>query len=463
MDEQKEQENMDYYLSCLPESKMELVDGRLLVGNGLAGSRLLLDHILRGWGVDAAVALASNELWLEAVCKAFHLEMPESFDDDVLKILEEKATKIDYVFEDLTPGANDRGNSHWLTRSHLQICFYQVSDALGGEVYGRDVVIRLGENGFTPDVFFFNNKTRSEMYEYYLGCPAEFIIEVTTPSHKFYDTHIKREYYARAGVPEYLIVDAKKKEFEFLRLVNDDYVSQPLDADGLYRPQSVQGLAIDPKFFFRDEKDFSSRGEHNPFIVEQAQPSSQRTGREKEGLGWGDLAFEPRIGLEPVSIRFDEYICWCPESKFEFWDGKIQICGIEGVRNVLGLLLMTFGLVDVCKLASPIEWVSAVRRKQESEKHDPTVREEWWTRAIEAAKQLRKKFNLKRIAITGDLLSPNPLNYWSRLTLAVWDLKTKDWHDIYEVLSPMNINFEEADDKYFQKKIKNGQITFEEI
>jgi hypothetical protein len=53
----QERENFRYFDEHSPERKIELVDGRVLVGNSLDGSRLLLDHVLRGWGIDAAAAL----------------------------------------------------------------------------------------------------------------------------------------------------------------------------------------------------------------------------------------------------------------------------------------------------------------------------------------------------------------------------------------------------------------------
>jgi hypothetical protein len=43
-----------------PEGKLELVESQLIVGNTIAGSRLLLRQILQGWKADAAIAFASD-------------------------------------------------------------------------------------------------------------------------------------------------------------------------------------------------------------------------------------------------------------------------------------------------------------------------------------------------------------------------------------------------------------------
>lgn len=63
-----------------PESKLELIDGRLIVGNSLAGSRYLLREILTGWGPAAAMPFAPEPLWWRALTVAFADHQPPSAD-----------------------------------------------------------------------------------------------------------------------------------------------------------------------------------------------------------------------------------------------------------------------------------------------------------------------------------------------------------------------------------------------
>jgi hypothetical protein len=70
------------------------------------------------------------------------------------------------------------------------------------------------------------------------------------------------------------------------------------------------------------------------------------------------LPFAPWIGLQPVSIRFAEFLSWCPEAKFEDLGGGLSIGSHEGSRRCLGMLLMTLGLVEAVKLATPRVWVT---------------------------------------------------------------------------------------------------------
>jgi hypothetical protein len=47
---------------------------------------------------------------------------------------------------------------------------------------------------------------------------------------------------------------------------------------------------------------------------------------------------------------------------------------------------------------------------------------EWWKIAKEAAALLREQHGAKRLAVTGDLVRPQPLNFWSEMTLVAYDL-----------------------------------------
>ena len=62
---------LDEYCAWSPGSKIELVGGQLIVGDSLTHSRLLLSQILRGWGIEAVVALAGQQLWWKALSQAF--------------------------------------------------------------------------------------------------------------------------------------------------------------------------------------------------------------------------------------------------------------------------------------------------------------------------------------------------------------------------------------------------------
>jgi hypothetical protein len=149
---------------------------------------------------------------------------------------------------------------------------------------------------------------------------------------------------------------------------------------------------------------------------------------------WRPLALP--IGPGPTSITFDQYITWCPEAKFELVDGKPHIGSWEGTRNVLGLLLMTFGLEEVVTLHHPREWVAALLAQEEDQLHDAGRRDVWWSLARQAAGLLHERFGVQRVAVIGDLARPEPLGFWSELTLVAWGLP-KDHYAIYQAIDKL--------------------------
>jgi hypothetical protein len=88
-----------------PENKLELIDGQLIVGNSLVGSRLLLRQILQGWGADAAIALAPIDTWLAALAAGYGWRIPtDSSLDDTLTVLEAQASVGEFAPEDFPLG-----------------------------------------------------------------------------------------------------------------------------------------------------------------------------------------------------------------------------------------------------------------------------------------------------------------------------------------------------------------------
>lgn len=96
----------------------------------------------------------------------------------------------------------------------------------------RDFVMRLGNNGFTPDLLFFTGKERNQLFSWYLGGAAELVVEILRLGHKYADRVVKRDYYAAAGVPEYWIIDSKAQLIEFWRLHDGVYQQQFLRVVG---------------------------------------------------------------------------------------------------------------------------------------------------------------------------------------------------------------------------------------
>jgi hypothetical protein len=403
----------------LPEAKLELIEGRLIVGNSLAGTRLLLSEILTGWSAAAVIALADRNLCWEALRIAYPDAPIASEQEHTPDRLLTWASQVAYQpHQDLLTGRRGDDAGHWRIRQALRYQLWAVTrSSRCGQSLGPDFVMRLGDNGFTPDALLFRGEPLNQLYEYYLEGPADLAIEIQLPAHASQDRELKRRYYEQGGVPEYWLIDPSHQQVTFLRLLNGAYQLSYPDIDGAYRPPAILGLAFYPERLWTFDP---HEAPFEPYVfVMESQSEECSALHSKDGPGYGSAPFAPRIGLESVAIHFAEYIAWCPEAKFEYWDQRIQI---SGMHEFLGLLLMTVGLVETVTLIHPRQWLEALLTVEEEERHDAARKEAWWRIAHEAAALLREQYGAKRVAVSGDLVRDRPLNYWSEIELIAWEL-----------------------------------------
>lgn len=355
-----EDDPIERWWARTPENKLELIDGRLIVST-LAGSRFITRYLLRDYGPAMALPLAPPEIWWEALRQAF-APRPEP------RTPEEWTTWAATVEHDPEPppagpyGTLEHRRTFELLSSGLRY-FGHVSGL--GRALGRDFVIRLEENGLTPDVLFIDHATLASLHEYYLDGPPQLAIEITLAGSAEQDRSLKRRLYEQAGIAEYWLIGAAEQQAVFLRLGDDGrYHPTTEESTGVYRSMSVPGLALSlPHLWTMKEQDWDRP--YLPFLPpphrEDDLPPLERSDDPDE-LGWDSLPYAPRIGLEPIPIRFEEFISWCPQAKFEDMGG-LWIGGSEGSRRCMGMLLMTLGLVEAVKLATPREWVAFLHRE----------------------------------------------------------------------------------------------------
>jgi len=416
----------------LPESKLELIDGRLIVGNSLAGSRYLLWAILQLLGPRAALALAPLDRWWSALATAFK-EPPMLAS---AQAWERWAAGVEHTPHVAPAGPHFTWDHH---EAYSQLMLGLSLATREGDDIGLSIqrfVMRLGDDAYMPDIQCYRRDRLHHLQTYYFDGPADLVIEVSLPGAETHDTLVKRRSYAPGGVPEYWIVDPTSRIWTFLRFVGDQYETQPLDADGRYRPISMPGLACDPARLW-SSLDRSARRELGAgiFIIEPERvalgPRTKANDEETWTSDWRPLMLP--IDEQPTPMSFEQYLAWCPEAKFELVEGKPYIGGWEGTRNVLALLLMTFGLTETVTLLHPREWVAALLAQEQARLSDAGWRDAWWSVARQAAALLRERFGVSRVAVIGDLLRPDALGYWSELNLVVWDLP-KHEHSIYQAL-----------------------------
>jgi Uma2 family endonuclease len=421
---------------ALPESKLELIDGRLIVGNSLAGSRYLLWAILQTLGPRAALPLAPHHKWWSALATSFHAPSTPSSP----QAWQRWAAQVAHTPQLASARPGFSWEHHELYGELMMGLHLATREGEGIGLSIQRFVMRLGDDAYLPDLQCFRRDQLHHLRTYYFDGPADLVIEVVLPGAEASDTVVKRHRYAAGGVPEYWIVNPATRTVEFLQLAGDGYVAQPLDADGRYRSTSLPGLSCNPARLWRRLEQPEQRRipDSGIFEVEPERitigPSSRQRDDEAWSWEWQPLALP--ISSRPTPISFEQFITWCPEAKFELLDGKPYIGGWEGTRNVLALLLMTFGLEEVVTLQHPREWVAALYAAEQEERNDAGRRDAWWSVARQAAAMLRERFGVQRVAVIGDLVRPAPLGFWSELTLVAWGLPRHD-HAIYQALDEL--------------------------
>ncbi|NEQ26769.1 MAG: hypothetical protein F6K28_48630 [Microcoleus sp. SIO2G3] len=209
------------------------------------------------------------------------------------------------------------------------------------------------------------------------------------------------------------------------------------------------------------------RGNWNLFEITPDLVLGDRIRSHSGGIDWNHLPTEFTIGLEPVAIAFADYLYWVPESKFEFVKGKPWIGCEPGVRGLAGMLLMSLGLLDALRLFHPQQWVAALLNTRTQRITDAKRKAQWREVAQRAAALLRAEYGATRLAIAGDVIADRPLNFWSQLYLAAWDLQLdmEASYQMYQALQALSSDLEivilAADDLRFppsQQMIDAGVV-----
>jgi len=136
---------------ALPESKLELIDGRLIAGNSLAGSRYLLWAILQLLGPRAALALAPLDRWWSALASAF--EAPPMLASH--QASERWAAGVEHIAQ-VAPAGPHFSWDHHEAFSQLMVGLSLATredDGIGLSI--QRFVMRLSEDAYMPDLQCF--------------------------------------------------------------------------------------------------------------------------------------------------------------------------------------------------------------------------------------------------------------------------------------------------------------------
>lgn len=308
----------EVFYSALPCRKAELVDGKFIVGGSIGKSAMTLRYLLDGLGEEYLARLVPAELLAQANAQVKTGEAPLPMAD----------------FSEVTPVYRQPAKLAWDLRLGLH--------RKGLVVGGNTQVVKLGEDGFMPDLYILTEASATRQKEYYLDGPPDLAIEISTPSTREFDYGTRLERYAQAGLAEVWMLDIAERRFRPHVLGDTGY--QELGLTGqIYSSPTLSGFGVEHGRFFETVDEWGSE------ILEIFTVSEQVHSRVPHPISFepeiGGLAFQPRFALEPVPIRFEEYVSWGGEVKFEYMDGKPVFGGSpQKTKEWVGLLVMTLGV-----------------------------------------------------------------------------------------------------------------------
>lgn len=319
---------MGFY-DALPKHKAELVDGKLIIGGSLEKSAMMLSYMVEALGAKYVADLVPKDILQAAVIEAFGTG--------------ENITTL----ADCTPVKPSYYPSQQLA-SNIRMSFFRTD---GLHVYGGKMAVKLGENVFMPDVYIYKSEDNDRVREYYFEGAPRLIIEVVTPYMREFDFGFRKDSYEQAGLPELWMLDYEKQTFTPFILVNGKFENAPIEGD-TYHCQSIPEISVAHSRFFETAGKFGMSFMDDMFTI-QAMPKGKNYFGEEMPL----LPFAPRVDVEPVRLKFEEYISWGGEVKFEMSDGKpVFGGGYHTTAEWLGMLMMTLGMKETVKYLPAEEW-----------------------------------------------------------------------------------------------------------
>jgi Uma2 family endonuclease len=146
---------------------------------------------------------------------------------------------------DVSEGAS-RAHQRFVALLGARLVLFAESKGVG-EVYFApfDVFLTI-EDVYEPDILFVSRARLSLMRKDGVHGAPDLVVEVLSPSTGGRDRMVKLALYAKAGVPEYWIVDPEGRTLERLLLVSPGVyrTAERLDGAVDFAPESFPGLVI---------------------------------------------------------------------------------------------------------------------------------------------------------------------------------------------------------------------------
>jgi len=331
-------DNFHRFIAALPKRQPELVDGRMLMAGNINKSAMVLSYLVESLGAEYVAELIPESLLLRTLEKVYG-----------------NAARPSPALADFEETSLSAYQVHKLATDIKMSLFAKKADVWGG------MMVKLGDNAFMPDVFLLTNERSHLLKQYYMDGPPDLVICIAHPETRAFDFRSRLQYYAQAGVPEVRMMDYEKRSFEPLHLKDGQYAKVPVEGE-VFEATTITGLTVQHQRLYESAEEMGISIIDMFEVPDQLIRPSRPVGRHRdEELGMGSVPFKPRLALEPVAIRFEEFISWGGEVKFEYWDEQpIFGGGKNTTREWLGLLLMSLGVEEAVKYVPREEWERVV-------------------------------------------------------------------------------------------------------
>ncbi len=112
--------------------------------------------------------------------------------------------------------------------------------------------MKLAGSGREPDLMFVAAEHMDRLQETHLEGPADLVVEILSPESLGWDRGEKFYEYARAGIPEYWLIDPEGEQAEFYVLGRQSrYRLEWAGTEGIYRSSVIPGLWLKVEWLWK--------------------------------------------------------------------------------------------------------------------------------------------------------------------------------------------------------------------
>src|SRR5690606_27056368 len=122
-------------------------------------------------------------------------------------------------------------------------------------VWGGDLVVKLGNDALTPDIYVNRNKHDPRQHEYFFDGAPDLIIEVMHPATRAFDAGLRLQRYQTAAVPEIWLIDPLSESVMIYCLNGSSYNIQEIKTEDKLDCQVLPGLTLFPAKLWEVKQD----------------------------------------------------------------------------------------------------------------------------------------------------------------------------------------------------------------